>query len=128
MSSKKKEEVGVLTASLKMAERFTLLGLLPQQATYGTLKLVEGLRDRLMPDEGEFEKLPGYQVHENGNTTWNAKAEKPKRYSFGGFELKLVVEKLQGLDKEEKLTLSHLPLWERFIIGKSEEQEQEQAA
>jgi hypothetical protein len=117
MGKQKKEEVGVLTTTLKMSDRFALLGLLPQQAAYGTLKLVTGIQDQLMPEAGEFEKLPGYTVHDNGNTSWDAKKEKGRRFSFSGFALKLIVEKLTALDKEEKLTLSHVPLWQKFVEG-----------
>ena len=117
MSKKKDVEAGVVVANLKMSDRFALLGLLPQQAGYGTLKLVQGIQEQLMPEVGEFEELPGYAVHENGNTSWDAKKEKARSFNFGGFALKLVVEKLQALDKEEKLTLSHVPLWQKFVEG-----------
>ena len=122
--SKKKED-GILSVSLKMGDRFALLGLLPQQASYGTLKLVRGIQDDLMPEEGEFEGLPGYEAHANGNTTWDSKKEKGRKFSFSGFGLKLIVEKLTALDKEEKLTLSHVPLWQKFVEGEADAAPQE---
>lgn len=117
----KQKDVGVVSMSLKMSERLAVLGLLPQQATYGTLKLVKAMQDQLMPEEGEFEGLPEYKQHESGSITWDAKKEKGRRFSFSGLSLKLIVEKLQGLEKEEKLTLSHLPLWQKFVEGEAEQ-------
>lgn len=89
--------------------------MLPAEASYSTMKLVKALQDKLLPAPGELEALPEYKHTSDGTVTWNVKDEEAKSFDFGGFEAKLIIEKLQTMDKEAKLTQAHLPLWEKFV-------------
>jgi hypothetical protein len=99
---------------LTVMERITLLGLLPEQGGFSTMKALTELRGNLYTTEKETKQW-GIEQDET-KITWkeNGTAEVP----VGEIMKALVVSKLQTLDKEEKLTANHLSLWEKFIEGK----------
>ena len=69
---------------------------------------------KLTPDDKEqatikLEPLP------NGGLTWNEKKATDRNFSFSGFEVKLAVERLEKMEKDQKLTKAHIGLWDKFV-------------
>ena len=115
-TAEKKEEKGLVKLDLTVGHRFSLLELLPAKGGITTIRIVHELRQRLGIDAKEAldinlreEALGKAMVIKWDNAT------KTRSFSFGGFEVKLIIEHLQKLQKDEVLEEKHLPLWDMFI-------------
>ncbi len=111
----KKEEETKLKRSLNVSERITLLNVLPEKGGYITVKLVGDLREKLFPTAAEFKRVGAEEDSKTGQLFWKGGEEFDKAFSFAGFETKLIVERLQALDKDEELTALHISLYEKFV-------------
>ncbi len=131
MAKQKQEAPGsVLTVPLTLGERLALLNALPQQGPIAVMRFVRKLRDKLGVQEAELAKfdqagnlLPsdGPDVQVEGNRLrWNVAKDAAQQRRFSGFELKVIIDALQALDKKEALTEGHVPLWDKFVEGKAE--------
>lgn len=100
---------------LTLFERFIVMTLLPREGSYRTLKIVQDLQMALAPTEEEnalakLKDLPG-----GGTDAENWNAVELKEIIFGDVAKGLVIDALNELDKEEKLTQQHISLYEKFI-------------
>ena len=117
---------GLVTVSLDVTDRFTLIGLLPTEGSIATIRIVEAMSKKLTPDEREQEAIELKSLP-NGGVAWNPQKASNRNISFSGFGVKLIVERLQKMDKEEKLTKGHVVLWDKFIGGKADEDNSDDA-
>ena len=101
---------------LKVLDRITLLGVLPAQGDYTTLKIVRKLREDLSFTEEELKDLSITQL--DNRITWDQLADQGKEVAIGEKATDLIVESLKKLDKEKKLTDQHYGLYERFVESK----------
>ena len=106
---------GLVTIKLGVGDRFALIGLLPTEAGIATICIVEAMSKKLTPNEKEQEAI-GLTPLPNGGITWNAEKATDRNIPFSGFEVKLVVERLQKMDKEKKLTKAHIKIWDKFVV------------
>jgi hypothetical protein len=100
---------------LNIAERLTLLGILPKEGNFVTLKILRQLREELSFSEEEMKK---YTIKQDGEQiTWDSVKDKaePKDVKVGGEATSIIVKVLQELDKAEKLSGNHITLYEKFI-------------
>lgn len=112
---KREEKEAKLSRKLTIGERFALLSILPEKGGLATAKLVRDLRDKLLPNPVELKKVNVREDPETGQIVWDGEKDTGKNFSFAGFETKLIVEKLQKLDKEEEVSVQHIPLFEKFV-------------
>lgn len=100
---------------LMVMERILLLGILPNEGNFVTLKIVRKLREDLSFSEEEIKRLSIRQ--EDERILWNAAAEDPEgaEIPIGEKAADVVVEALKKLDREEKLTEQLLSVWEKFV-------------
>ena len=101
--------------NLNLFERLVLIGLLPAQGNFATLKIVGELRMELAPTEEEY-KAAGLTTLENGGIQakdWNAVAE--KELVLGETAEGIIVDALKKMDKEKQLKPEHLSVYEKFI-------------
>jgi hypothetical protein len=100
---------------LTVLERIVLLGVLPGEGNFITLKIVRQLREALSFTEEELKDLSLQQVGEQ--VTWNAAAADPEgtEISIGEKATDLIVESLKKLNEENKLTQQHFSLYEKFV-------------
>ena len=105
---------GLVTIKLGVGDRFALIGILPTESGIATIRIVEAMSKKLTPDEKEQEAI-GLTPLPNGGLTWDDKKARDRNISFSGFEVKLIVERLEKMDKEEKLTKSHVDIWDKFV-------------
>ena len=91
-------------------ERLTALGLLPQEGTLITMKVVHDLRQGLAFSEEDLAILDFRQ--EDERLMWNNIG--PKEVKVGVKAAAVVHDELAKLDKDSKLRASHLTLCEKF--------------
>ena len=100
---------------LNLGERIALLGILPKEGNYITLKIVKELQMALSPSEEEFKE---FGIKQNGETvTWNNKGIIEKGIPIGEKATDIIKDALDKLDKDKKLTVQHMSLYEKFMKG-----------
>ena len=106
---------------LDVRERLTLLGIMPQEGNFITLKVLRKLKDNLSFSEEEIKKYNFKQVDQH--VTWEQDTE-PKAIEIGTQAKIIIQDALKKLDEEKKLTEAHLTLYEKFVDkGKNAKEE-----
>ncbi len=98
---------------LNVHDRILLLGILPKENNYATLKILDELRMNLSYSEDETEEWGIVVDMDNNQVSWdeNGEADIP----IGETATGIIVDELRKRDKQEKLTLSLVPVYEKFI-------------
>ncbi len=98
---------------LTIHERLLVLGVLPKENNYVTLKILDELRMNLSYTEKELEKWEIDINEETQMVSWkeNGEADIP----IGEKATGIIVDQLRKLDKQDKLTLSLMSVYEKFI-------------
>ena len=99
---------------LNVAERLIALGLLPNEGSYATLRIVNDLKGTLGLTEGEFKEYE-VKVAKDNLVQWNAKGSEPKDIEIGEVAQGIIADALKKLDKDEKLTGQHVSLYAKFV-------------
>ena len=99
---------------LTVAERIALLGMLPEQGGFATMKALTELRGNLFPTEAEVKKFGIEQTDERVSWKDNGEAE----IEVSPVMKAMIVSQLTKLDGDEKLTANHLSLYEKFVEEK----------
>lgn len=100
---------------LNIGNRLVLLGILPKEGNFVTLRIVRKLQEDLSFSEDELEK---YKIVQSENkVNWDSKIDSKdqKDIDIGGEATVIIVKALKDLDKSEKLLPNHVPLYEKFI-------------
>ena len=102
--------------NLSVAERYTLLSLLPQEGTFTTLKVVRKLREALSFSEQEISdfKIKETQTPNGVVAQWDASAASAE-ISIGEVATDLIVNALKKLNESGKLTDREFSLYEKFV-------------
>jgi len=100
---------------LTVLERFTLLGVLPAEGNFVTLKIVRKLREALAFTEKEIKDLE--MMVEGERTKWNPAKDVPRDVEIGEMATDMIVKALKKLDDTNKLTEQHMSVYEKFIKG-----------
>ncbi len=114
---------------LTIGERFGLLGILPNEGDFVTLKLVRNLQEKLSVNEDDFKKYgiltegEEYTVQDGvvrvvkeGGVRWAPEsADLVDDIEIGGKTLSIVVGILEKLSNENKLSMQHISLFEKFV-------------
>lgn len=107
---------------LTVLERFVLLNILPREGNMLQVVAAQNVRKAVELDEVEHDLLKIEEIKIDGGSRlhWNPEiaAAMDKDVDFTGPQTALIVEVLQKLDKDKKLTAEHLSLCEKFGIGK----------
>ncbi len=98
---------------LFVLDRLMLLQILPREGDITTLRIVRKLREDLSFSEEETAALKLANV--DGRVQWEADADTGKDVEVGPRAQKLIVETLEQLDKQKKITLDLLPLYDKFV-------------
>ena len=98
---------------LTVHDRILLLGILPKETNYVTLKILDDLRMNLSYTEAETKEWGIDVDREGGQVSWdeNGEADIP----IGETATGIIVDQLRNLDKQNKLTHSLVPVYEKFI-------------
>jgi len=100
--------------NLNVFERLILLSILPKEGNFVTLKIIRKLREDLSFSEEEIAEID-LKLDDKGNATWNPAKDKGKEVEIGGQANKVIVEALEKLNKDNKLTENHLSIYEKFV-------------
>lgn len=100
---------------LNVRDRILLLALLPIEGTLDTIKIVKDLRSDLSFSEEEHKEL-GLQRSESGTYTWNEDEPHLKSIDIGDKGKEIISDVLKELSTSEKVTISHIDLYEKFGV------------
>jgi len=99
---------------LSVGDRLILLGIIPQQGDFTTLKIVRDMRDELSFSEEEHKKLKFRQ--EENMTYWEEGLE-DKEINFGEKATDIITDAFKKLNDQKKLRIEHMELYEKFVGG-----------
>jgi hypothetical protein len=98
---------------LTVKERLVLMGMLPKESNFTTLKIMRKLREELSFSEEEHAII---QFKQDGpQLSWNFQANVTKDVPIGDMMMELIKSDLKKLDKDGKLTEDHFSLFEKFV-------------
>lgn len=106
---------------LTVSERLRLGGLVPVMGTAAVLRSVKAMMNAMALSDEEAKTI-GLTFPPAGGMAWKATADKlipEKDVPIPPPVRQAIMNKLQTLDKEGKLLMEHLDLYERFFPGKS---------
>jgi len=98
-------------------ERVVLLGLLPKEGNFLTLRLVRELREGCSFKEKELKVLE-VKTTEDGNTTWKTEGSDKigsVDIKIGDTMRKIIIDILVKLNEDEKLREDLFTLYEKFV-------------
>ena len=109
---------------LNIPERIALLGVLPQQGSVVTLRIMRELQSQLSFTEEEIERfniknqqLPDGQI----TISWNPEmVNEEKDIKIGKAGKGIIEKQLKQLDSRNQLHITMLPIYEKFVEGKEE--------
>lgn len=102
-----------MKTELNVMERLTLLGLMPKEGSFVTLKLSREFVANIGFTE---EEIKGFEINESdGKVQWNTKGQQGKEFEFGAKSTELISGVLKKLDSEKKLSPQHYTLYEKFV-------------
>ena len=99
---------------LSVGDRLILLGVIPREGDYTTLKIVRDMRDELSFTEEEHKKLNFRQDGEM--MVWEEELE-DKEINFGEKATDIIVDAFKKLNDQKKLRIEHMELYEKFVGG-----------
>jgi len=100
---------------LSVNGRLILLGVIPLQGDFTTLKIIRDMRDELSFSEEEHKKLKFRQ--EETMVFWEEELE-DKEINFGEKATDIIVDAFKKLNDQKKLRIEHMELYERFVGDK----------
>ncbi len=101
---------------LDVKDRLILLQILPFEGDVTLLRIIRRLQDELSFNEEEHSSLT-FKL-ENGRTSWNPEVKIERDFNFGPKTLSVICAAFEKMDREKRLTLEILPLYDKFIGDK----------
>ncbi len=98
---------------LNVLDRIILKVLLPKEGSLVTAKVVRDLRNSLDFTNDELTAIDFNVTEEGGIRSWRNDVE--REYDLNTTEINIIKRTLRKCDKEEKLPIDALHLWEKFI-------------
>ena len=98
---------------LSIKERINLLSIIPKEGNIVTLKVLRKLQEDLGFSEEEIKEYK--IVSEVGRVTWGAENGYMKDVEIGEKANDVIVLALSERNKQNKLSLDHIDLYEKFI-------------
>ena len=102
---------------LNTKERLILIGTLPKEGDYTTLKIVRKLREDLSITENEQKALQ-FVSNPDGMLNWQPSGDQSVEIEIGEKAKDIITSALMKLDSEKRLTEDHIELYEWFVNKK----------
>ena len=99
---------------LTVNDRLILLGIIPLQGDFTTLKIIRDMRGELSFTEEEHKILKFRQ--EETMVYWEEGLE-DKEINFGEKATDIIVDAFKKLNEQKKLRIEHMELYEKFVEG-----------
>lgn len=106
---------------LNLSERFILLGILPRENNFATLKIIRTVSEHIGVTDDEFEEYEIKRIkptteNPSGSFSWDPeKGLKEKEFEIGEIAEQLIITELEKLDKDKKLTAEYFSTYQKFI-------------
>lgn len=100
---------------LTILERFQCLNLLPDVGNIAKMRMRQKLIEKIGLSAEELEEYEVRPGEKEGTVQWRTDLPQGKEIDLKGLEIATIAESLKKLDDEEKLTPSHLTLYEKFL-------------
>lgn len=100
---------------LSVGDRLVLLSILPQESDFTTLKIVRKMKEDLSFSEDEHKALKFR--FEDDRVFWED-TKVDRDIAFGEKATDIIVNAFGELDKQKRLKLEHMELYERFVGSK----------
>ena len=98
---------------LRIVERYNLLGILPLEGDFTTLKIVRELRESLSYSEEEHKN---HNFRQEGTMVlWDNDTGETKDIQIGEKASDIIVDALKKLNDDKKLRDEHFTLYEKFV-------------
>jgi hypothetical protein len=98
---------------LNVFERLTMMGLLPQEGSFVTLRIQRELMTKLGMSEDELKE---FDIKQEGvKVTWNEKGIEEREMKLGEKQMDMIKSALVKLDGDNKLEQKHFSLYEKFV-------------
>jgi len=111
----------ITNKKLNVMERLTLLGVLPKEGNFASLRIIRKLQERLSFTEEELKEFEVDSNEETGTVNWNPKGNEEKEVEVGEKACEIIKAKLKQLNDEKKLTQQHVSVYEKFMLDEKEE-------
>jgi hypothetical protein len=102
-----------MRVGLGVGERLMVLGVLPKEGNFVTLKVIRNLIDKLGLTTEEIEKFE--VIQEGGQVTWKQEGNLPIDFDFDNVEVDIIKHELKKMDSENRLKVELLPVYEKFV-------------
>ena len=96
---------------LSVLERIQLLGILPKEGDFSTLKIVRGLQNDLGFSEEELKETE--LVLKDNHYGWKKEVEKDVQIGDKGTDI--IKDSLKKLSEQKKLSIQMMDLYEKFV-------------
>jgi len=100
---------------LTIPERLHLTMILPREGDITTIKIVRELREALSFSEEEHALFDMVFDATQGKVEWNKEKDLGVDIPMGPKAMSIIVETLEKLNKEGKLSEQHISLWDKFV-------------
>jgi hypothetical protein len=98
---------------LNLLERILILGILPKETNFVTLRIIKDLEKSLSFTEEEIKE---YNIRQEGqNINWNIEGNVEKEIQIGEKATDIIVESLKKLNEQNKLTMQFFSTYDKFI-------------
>ena len=99
---------------LSVSDRLILLGVLPREGDFTTLKILRQMKDDLSFSEEEHKRL---NFRQEGETILWEEGLEDKEINFGEKATDIIVNAFKKLNEQKKLRIEHMELYEKFVGG-----------
>jgi hypothetical protein len=99
---------------LTVNDRLILLGVIPLQGDFTTLKIIRNMRDELSFSEEEHKKL---NFRQEGEMMFWEEGLEDKEVNFGEKATDIIIDAFKKLNEQKKLRIEQMELYEKFVGG-----------
>lgn len=104
--------------NLSIPERLIIMSILPIEGSYATLRILQNLKLSLSFTEEEIKEWQIVPDMERQRTTWNDKVLGEADIPIGEKATDIIVEALAKLNRDKKLPMQAMSVYEKFIPDK----------
>jgi hypothetical protein len=99
---------------LSLGERLVLLNIIPREGSYFDIKIIRKFLESLSVSETEYADCE-FVEKKDGTIDWNKDKDPNKEIYFGRRMETIVRDTLIDLEKNEKLNVGHLSVYDKFV-------------
>lgn len=106
---------------LGVTERLALLGVLPQEGDFTTLRILHDLRQRLSFTEAEHKEFGIEILNDGQQIRWRQDDDREAEIDIGAKATLIITARLEEMNAAKSLTPNHLSLYSKFVSPNEED-------